>query len=211
MAMTGTQTFETAVYATRGATDLALDIFVPTGTSRRCAVLVFHGGAWRRGSREFVHDRAAALAAAGFTALAVQYRLLDAAPWPGALEDAAAALGWVRANAERLGIDPGRVVTQGHSAGAHIALMTGTLDRAQRPAAIVAYYPPVGFYLAPPPVIDPSAGPGAMPRPQFDDLGRVPGWMLLPPEATPADLEAATDRAGGRWLPVRDHPPRDGR
>jgi acetyl esterase/lipase len=192
MAMTGTKTYETAIYATHGSADLALDIFPPTAGSRRCAVLVFHGGAWRRGAKEFVHDRAAALAAAGFTALAVQYRLLDVAPWPGALEDAVAALGWARANAARLGVDPGRVVAQGHSAGAHIALMTGTLDRAERPAAIVAYYPPIGFYLAPPPAGDPTAGPAERPPSQFDELGRVPGWMLLPREATQAEVDAAS-------------------
>ena len=40
-----------------------------------------------------VHGQATALAAVGFSALAVQYRLLDAAPWRAPLADATAALG----------------------------------------------------------------------------------------------------------------------
>src|SRR6201996_8076586 len=184
--MADTSSFETAVYATRGTTELAVDIFRPTAASRRCAVLVLHGGAWRVGAKEAVHDRAAALAAQGFTALAVQYRLLDAAPWPGALEDAAAALAWTRANAARLDIDAEKVAVQGHSAGGHIALMTGTLPAADRPAAVIAYYPAIGFFPA-----DPPAAPRFASADEADDLGRLPGWMLFPPEAAQADLDAA--------------------
>jgi acetyl esterase/lipase len=179
--------FETVVYATHGPTDLALDIFPPTATSRRCAVLVVHGGAWRFGAKEAVHDRAAALAAHGFTALAVQYRLLGAAPWPAALADVTAALAWTRANAARLDIDPARVVMQGHSAGGHLALLTGTLPTAERPAAIVGYYPAIGFYRAAPPSPDHMAT-----TVDGDELGRAPSFMLFPPEATQADLDAAS-------------------
>lgn len=178
--------FETVAYATHEATDLSLDIFPPAAAPRRCAVLVLHGGAWRMGAREAVRDRAAALAAQGFTALAVQYRLLGAAAWPAALADAIAALAWTRSNAARLDIDPARVVVQGHSAGGHIALLTGTLSRPERPAAVVAYYPAIGFYPAAPPA-DPSVL-----NTEADDLGRLPSWVLFPPEASQADLDAAS-------------------
>lgn len=86
--MTTTLPFTTAIYSTQDSSELALDVFTPTTESRRCAVLVLHGGGSRFGAKEHVHDRAAALAEAGFTALAVQYRLLDAAPWPATLTDA---------------------------------------------------------------------------------------------------------------------------
>jgi acetyl esterase/lipase len=141
--MTTTRTFDSATYTTAGSTRLGIDIFPPTTENRRCAVLVLHGGAWRAGAKEAVHDRAGSLAAAGVTALAVQYRLLDAAPWPAPLADVSAALAWTRANAAELHVDPEWTVAQGHSAGAHIALMAGTLEPATRPAAIVAYYPPI--------------------------------------------------------------------
>ena len=144
--MTTTETFQTVVYTSGATPELSLDIFPPASESRRCAVMLFHGGGWRGASKEMIQGQAAALAAAGFTALAVQYRLLDTAPWPAPLNDAAAALGWTRAHADQLGIDPAQVVLQGHSAGAHIALMSAaTLNTDQRPAAVVAYYPAIGF------------------------------------------------------------------
>jgi acetyl esterase/lipase len=178
---------ETVSYRQAGPTELGLDIFRPPGASNRAAVLVFHGGGWRVGTRQHVHERAAALAAAGFTALTVQYRLLDAAPWPAPLEDAAAALAWTRDHAAELGIDPGKVIVQGHSAGGHIALLTGTLDTAQRPAAVVAYYPAIGFYPAPPP-----AGPAGPLNFEANEQGRLPGWMLFPEGTATAELDAAS-------------------
>lgn len=190
--MTDSTAIETTVYSQQGATALALDVFPPTSDSNHVAVLVVHGGAWRLGSKEDVHERAAALSAAGFTAVTVQYRLADTAPWPAALTDVAAALAWIRTHAADLDVDPARVVVQGHSAGGHIALMTGTLDATERPAAIVAFYPPIGFHIAPPPTGAPSASPMAIPTIQLDDLGRVPGWMLFPPNATQTDLDEAS-------------------
>jgi acetyl esterase/lipase len=185
--VTTADTFETAVYSRPGQVELGLDVFRPPAAGRGAAVLVFHGGGWRVGSREFVHARTAALAAQGFTAIAVQYRLLDVAPWPAPLADAAAALAWVRDNAARLEIDPAKVAVQGHSAGGHIALLSGTFSKEERPAAVIAYYPAIGFYPAPPP-----AGPAGPPSFAVDELGRVPGWMLFPPHATQADLDAAS-------------------
>lgn len=184
--------FTTVTYSRRGMSELSLDVFRPEMNSRRSAVLIFHGGGWRFGSKEAVHGRAAALAAEGFTGIAVQYRLLDAAPWPAPLADATEAISWVRANSGDLGVDPARVVVQGHSAGAHIALMAGTLDQEARPAAIVAFYPPAGFYpAAPPPPGDP-ADPPAPPSLQLDELGRIPSWMLFAPDTAEADLIAAS-------------------
>lgn len=185
--MTTTDT-ETVVYARRGATELALDVFRPRTESNDCAVLLLHGGAWRAGAKEMVHAQAGALAARGFTAVAVQYRLLDAAPWPAQLDDTIAACAWVRDNAGELGVDPDRLVVQGHSAGGQIALMTGALAAGVRPAAIVAYYPAIGFHpVAPPP--DPAAP--SLPL-ELDELGRVPSWMLFPPGTSQADLDAAS-------------------
>lgn len=179
---------ETIVYARRGAAELALDVFRPEAEGNGCAVVLLHGGGWRAGAKEMVHGQAGALAARGFTAVTAQYRLLDAAPWPAQLDDAVAACAWVRDNAGALGVDPARLVVQGHSAGAHIGLMAGTLAAGVRPAAIVAYYPPIGFHPAAPPA-DPTAPPFPA---ELDELGRVPGWMLFPPGTPEADLDAAS-------------------
>lgn len=184
--------FTTVTYSKPATGDLTVDVFRPEFNSRHSAVLIFHGGGWRAGAKEAVHQQAAALAEEGFTGIAVQYRLLDAAPWPAQLADARAALSWVRSHAAELSIDPARVVAQGHSAGAHLALMAGTISKEERPAAIVAYYPATGFYPADPPQpADPDAPP-APPSLEIDALGRIPSWMLFPPGTDDAALIAAS-------------------
>jgi acetyl esterase/lipase len=185
---------ETAVYARHGATELALDIFRPRTDNRHCAVLLFHGGGWRGGAKEFVHAQANALAEQGFTALAVQYRLLGIAAWPAQLDDAVAACHWARTNADALDIDPAALVVQGHSAGAQMALLTGALDSSMRPAAIVAYYPAIGFHPSTLPELPGDPDTPRLPSLplDLDELGRVPSWMLFPAGASPADLSAAS-------------------
>jgi acetyl esterase/lipase len=173
--------FTTVSYSQPDTGDLRLDIFRPEVNNRHSAVLIFHGGGWRTGAKEDVHQQAVALAAEGFTGIAVQYRFLDTAPWPAQLADVRDALSWVRANASGLDIDPARVVVQGHSSGAHLALMAGTIDKEERPAAIVAYYPATGFYPAEPP-----------PPADLDAHGRIPSWMLFAPGTDDAELAAAS-------------------
>jgi acetyl esterase/lipase len=150
-----------------------------------------------------MQPRCEALAARGYTAIAVEYRLLDAAPWPAQAQDVTAAARWTREHAAELGIDPARIVLQGHSAGAHLALMAaaaadgGTLDAdfaAKGPlgaiAAVIAYYPPSRLVVRE----MPAMVPGALPGPEFFAAvrgadGTGPVAMLLGPEAT--DEEAA--------------------
>lgn len=184
--------FTAVTYSQPDTGDLSLDVFRPEVNSRHSAVLIFHGGGWRTGAKEAVHQQAAALAAEGFTGIAVQYRLLDTAPWPAQLADTRDALSWVRANAAELGVDPARIVAQGHSAGAHLALMAGTIAKEERPAAIVAYYPATGFYPAEPPEPGDAGAPPARPSIDLDAQGRIPSWMLFPPGTGDAELTAAS-------------------
>jgi len=57
----------------------------------------------------------------------VEYRLARIAHAPAAVEDCRCALRWVIRNAKTYGIDTSRLVVAGHSAGGHLALMTGLL------------------------------------------------------------------------------------
>src|SRR4030095_9891570 len=88
----------------------------------------------------------------------VSYRLAPAHRFPAAVHDVKAAVRWLRANAERLGIDPARIGATGDSAGAHLALMLGVTagvkelegdggnaDRSSEVACVVSVYGPIDF------------------------------------------------------------------
>jgi acetyl esterase/lipase len=204
------------VCGTRGDRSLHVDIYRPTGSENHAtAVLVAHGGAWRGGDRTMMQPRCAALAARGYTAIAVEYRLLDAAPWPAQAQDVTAAARWTREHAAELGIDPARIVLQGHSAGAHLALMAaaaadgGTLDadfESKGPlgpiAAVVAYYPPSQLVVRQMPAMDANAlpSPALMASIRGED-GTGPVAMLLGPEATDEEAAAVSPISHAERLP----------
>jgi acetyl esterase/lipase len=154
------------VFASAGGTELKLDIYPAEGGAKRAAILYFHGGGWRGGSREGMRPDARAMAARGYVGLPAQYRLLSEAPYPAQIHDVKAAIRWTRANAERLGIDPARIIVWGSSAGAQLALLAaGTPDNpdfegdvgvkgvSSAVAAAVAVHPPTSFYVGP---VDPN-------------------------------------------------------
>ena len=113
-------------FGTAGGRDLELDIYrPPSDIPRRSAVIQLHGGAFRVGSRAMMTPRAEALSALGYVCLPADYRLLHEAPWPAQLHDVKAAIRWTRENADQLGIEADRIVTQGNGAGGHLAMTSG--------------------------------------------------------------------------------------
>lgn len=78
------------------------------------------------GSRGQLSGVAQMLAQHGFTAVAISYRLAPAHKFPAQIEDCKEAVRWMRANAERLKIDPDNIGGFGYSAGAHLVSLLGT-------------------------------------------------------------------------------------
>jgi acetyl esterase/lipase len=103
--------------------DQFLELTLPAGSERAPVVVVLHGGFWRAAyGIELARPLAADLAAAGFAAVAVEYRRVGAGGgWPRTVEDVAAALDALPGldDAARLDLDDVTVV--GHSAGGHLA------------------------------------------------------------------------------------------
>jgi acetyl esterase/lipase len=103
-----------------------LDLYAPKGASAGAklpVIVFFYGGSWSSGEKEGYGFVGRALAAQGFVVAIPDYRLVPQVRFPGFVEDGAAAVKWVRANAARFGGDPDRLVLAGHSAGAYNAAM----------------------------------------------------------------------------------------
>jgi acetyl esterase/lipase len=88
------------------------------------AVVCVHGGGWWTGERERWDDLCKELAARGYVAITVDYRLTpDGYPWPAPIEDVKAGVRWLRAKAKKFKVDTNRIGTIGDSAGGQLALM----------------------------------------------------------------------------------------
>lgn len=118
----------TETYATVDGTDLKVDVWQPTGTAAaapRPAMIYVFGGGWVSGDRAQMPAYFQWLTSRGLTVFAVDYRLAtpDRPTWDQAPGEIKCAVGWVRANAGRHGIDPNRIVLGGNSAGANLAML----------------------------------------------------------------------------------------
>ncbi len=113
------------------APDVRVLIYQPetTGTGRP-AVLHFHGGGLVIGLPEMGHDRNGMLVRElGCVVVSVDYRKAPEAPFPAGPEDGWAALTWLRANSDALGVDPRRIALLGESAGGCMAATLAILAR----------------------------------------------------------------------------------
>lgn len=100
-----------------------------TVAARPPLAVYVHGGAWRAGSPLRVRAKPQWFGEAGWVFASVGYRLLPDAPVEEQARDVAAGLRALRADAERLGFDPDRILLMGHSAGAHLAALVASDQR----------------------------------------------------------------------------------
>lgn len=97
----------------------------PVGVAQSgLAFIYLHGGAWYildkdAGTRPFFRQ----LAAQGHVVMDVAYRLCPEVDIYDMVGDVKRAVAWLKANADRYGVDPERIVLGGGSAGGHLALL----------------------------------------------------------------------------------------
>ena len=108
------------------------DLYLPRNISsgrRTPAVVIINGGGWTKGDKGSAREIniGTNLALNGYVAMSINYTLAtrggDDIPWPRNLYDCKTAVRWLRANAERLGVDPNRIGVIGGSAGGQLAAM----------------------------------------------------------------------------------------
>ena len=120
-------------YKTVGPFKLDIHIFVPDAPAdkKRPTIVYFHGGSWSEGKPDWFFGGCESLAKQGWVACAVEYRISDrhnTTPFQ-AVMDARSAIRWLRKNAQEYGIDTGRIVASGNSAGGHLVLATALADK----------------------------------------------------------------------------------
>ena len=116
-------------------------------------MVFFFGGGWRRGRVTQFEPECRYFANRGMVTMSVDYRVESrqgTTPFES-VKDARSAMRWIRIHAQRLGVQAGRIVAAGGSAGGHLALATALLDRVNEagedtsvstlPAAPVLYNP----------------------------------------------------------------------
>ena len=103
----------------------------------RPCLLWVHGGGYILGCPEMDEQLLCRKAdELGCLVVAVDYRLAPEHPYPAALDDCDAALGWILQKAEPLGVDTSTLVLGGASAGGGLAAALALRAREQRPGAI---------------------------------------------------------------------------
>jgi acetyl esterase/lipase len=114
-----------------GFRPLQLDLWVPAGDAPAPLVVWVHGGGFMFGDRRHLPETLRpnqvfdALLAAGLAVATIDYRHALEAPFPAQLHDAKAAVRYLRAHADDLGISTARIGVMGESAGGHIAALVG--------------------------------------------------------------------------------------
>lgn len=125
----------------------AIDIYLPKTKGPHPVAILIHGGCWMKltAGREQLRAVASELAGRGIAVWSVGYRRVDedGGAYPGLYQDAAKAFDLLPANAAKYKFDLSRVVTVGHSAGAHLALWAAGRDKLPRtsPAYVASPYP----------------------------------------------------------------------
>jgi pectinesterase len=107
---------------------LNMEFFYPAKVENEAhpAVLLIHGGGWSSGTKSHQEPMAQQLAAHGYVAAVVEYRLSPEAQYPAAVYDLKSAVRYMRIHATRYGIDTSKIAAYGCSAGAHLASLLGT-------------------------------------------------------------------------------------
>ncbi|MAI30129.1 MAG: hypothetical protein CBE00_00075 [Planctomycetaceae bacterium TMED240] len=116
------------VYETIHGRDLPLDLYRPQAENPTALIIWIHGGGWKSGSKAGGGPGVFQLLQRGYAVASVEYRLSGEAVFPAAIEDCKAAVSFLRLNAGKYNLDPGRFGVWGSSAGGHLVSLLGTTN-----------------------------------------------------------------------------------
>jgi acetyl esterase/lipase len=118
--------FTDIAYATKSKTQ-KLDVYLPNeGKDPFPTIIAFHGGGFYEGnkSRQYMAPMLQGLNH-GYAVVTVDYRLSDEAKFPAAINDAKAAIRFIKVNAAQYNLNPNKIALWGSSAGGNLAALAG--------------------------------------------------------------------------------------
>jgi acetyl esterase/lipase len=121
-------------YKKVGDRELTLHVFQPDAwraSDKRVCYITIHGGGWTGMGPERMYAFADHYAKLGLVSISVQYRLASTKTNTtvfDCVKDVRSAVRYVKGHAGELGIDPGKVIVSGGSAGGHLAASTAMFD-----------------------------------------------------------------------------------
>ena len=118
------------IYGKTSGVELKMDLARPTtGNGPFPCVVCIHGGGWRAGNKSGYDGLIQALAKEGYVAATVEYRFCPQFKFPAQVEDVKCAVRYLRAHAVELKINPEKFGAYGESAGGHLSLMLGLMNK----------------------------------------------------------------------------------
>ncbi len=175
---------EDHLFASIDGQELRLDLYRPAEDHAPLpGVIVIHGGSWQSGSRKDFPALNRYLAARGYLVAAVSYRFAPRFRFPAARDDVAAAITFLKRNAERLGLDASRLALVGRSAGGQLALVVAYTARDPAIRGVVSYYGPAALRWG-------YANPAK--RSIIDSSGILDAYLGGPPQTHGAQYDAAS-------------------
>jgi len=169
-----------------------LDIYLPDeGPGPFPVIMAIHGGAFMGGDKADMQliPMLEGLKR-GYAVVAINYRLSWEAKFPALVQDAKAAVRWVRGNAQKYMLNPNKIAAWGGSAGGYLSTMLGTsaripdledlsLGNPEQPCnvqAVVAWFGPTDFLK----MDEQLAASGFLPPPGFRHVeANSPESLLL--------------------------------
>lgn len=127
------------VYTQVNGWDGRMDLYTNPNSEKPTPVVInIHGGGWNHGVKES-QTGYGSFFKNGYAVANVEYRLVDVAPAPAAIQDVRCALIYLYKHAKELNIDTNKIVVMGGSSGGHLALMAGLLANDKRFDANCSY------------------------------------------------------------------------
>lgn len=112
-------------YAVADGVSLKLDLYTPNGAAGPLPLVIWiHGDQWKDGQR--MPAAAVREATRGYAVASIDIRSTDVDIFPAQINDAKAAVRFLRANAVRYNLDATRFAAWGFGTGGHIASLLGT-------------------------------------------------------------------------------------